>query len=113
MEFVRRFGSDDRINPGTWVGGYLDEHCPEGEDEGYRCARSECHRKYEISPNGISTLLIVLYLPVMGLLRMIKLFGWENRVKESVGEKREEELRWVWKGKLLGMISDIAKCVVI
>ncbi len=44
---------------------------------------------------------------------MIKLFGWENQVKESVGEKREEELRWVWKGKLLGMISDIAKCVMI
>ncbi|KAI0798592.1 hypothetical protein BC629DRAFT_232884 [Irpex lacteus] len=45
---------------------------------------------------------------MMGVLRMIKLFGWENRVKESVGEKREEELKWVWKGKLLGMISDIA-----
>lgn len=44
---------------------------------------------------------------------MIKLFGWESRVKESVSEKREEELKWVWKRKLLGMASNTAKCVVV
>ncbi len=49
----------------------------------------------------------------MSVLRMIKLFGWESRVKESVSEKREEELKWVWKRKLLGMASNTAKCVVV
>ena len=40
---------------------------------------------------------------------MIKLFGWESRVRETVAEKREEELKWIWKRKLLGMISNVAK----
>ena len=39
----------------------------------------------------------------MGVLRMIKLFGWESRVSEMIAEKREEELKWVWKGKMLNL----------
>ncbi len=42
---------------------------------------------------------------------MVKLFGWETRVKETIAEKREEELTWVWKRKLLGVINDCAKYV--
>jgi hypothetical protein len=49
----------------------------------------------------------------MGVLRMIKLFGWEGRIRETVAEKREEELRWIWKQKLLGLASSIAKRVII
>jgi hypothetical protein len=45
----------------------------------------------------------------MGVLRMIKLFGWEGRIRDTVAEKREEELRWIWKQKLLGLASSIAK----
>lgn len=33
----------------------------------------------------------------MAVLRMFKLFGWERRVQQNIAEKREEELRWVWK----------------
>jgi hypothetical protein len=36
----------------------------------------------------------------MGVLRMIKLFGWESRVAKEIGEKRTEELKWVWKRKV-------------
>ena len=43
----------------------------------------------------------------MGVLRMIKLFGWESRVKDQVARKREEELRFVWKRKML-MLSNYA-----
>ena len=50
--------------------------------------------------------------PVMSILRMAKLFGWESRVKEFVAEKREEELKWIWKRKLLNMFSNVAKCVI-
>jgi hypothetical protein len=52
-----------------------------------------------------------LLLLVMSVLRMIKLFGWEGRVRETVAEKREEELKWIWKKKLLGLASSIAKWV--
>lgn len=40
-------------------------------------------------------------LSVMGVLRMIKLFGWETRVTEIIAEKREDELKWIWKRRLL------------
>ena len=50
--------------------------------------------------------------PVMSILRMAKLFGWESRVKEFVAEKREEELKWIWKRKLLNMFSNVATCVI-
>ncbi len=48
----------------------------------------------------------------MTVLRMIKLFGWETRVREEVTEKREEELVWVWKRKVLGLSNNIIKYVV-
>ena len=49
--------------------------------------------------------------PVMSVLRMIKLFGWEARIKKLVAETRQEELKWVWKRKLLVMLSRIVKYV--
>ena len=45
----------------------------------------------------------------MGVLRMIKLFGWEARVTRIIAEKREEELKWIWKKKLLGMANHSVK----
>ena len=45
----------------------------------------------------------------MSVLRMIKLFGWERRVKETVAEKREIELGWVWKRKVLNLANSVVK----
>jgi hypothetical protein len=45
----------------------------------------------------------------MGVLRMIKLFGWEAKINQQVEEKREEELRLVWKRKILDMINNNIK----
>jgi hypothetical protein len=37
----------------------------------------------------------------LGVLRMVtKLFGWEYKMSETIKEKREEELKWIWKDKL-------------
>lgn len=41
----------------------------------------------------------------MNVIRMIKLFGWENKVKAQIEEKREEELRWYKKRQFLGLIN--------
>lgn len=46
---------------------------------------------------------------VMSVLRMIKLFGWENRVKDMVSEKRDNELKAIWKRKLLGLANNVIK----
>ena len=45
----------------------------------------------------------------MNVLRMIKLFGWERRVKTSIAEKREVELNVLWKRKILELANDIIK----
>jgi hypothetical protein len=31
--------------------------------------------------------------------------GWESRVKEQIDEMREEELRWIFRRKMLGLIN--------
>ena len=33
----------------------------------------------------------------VNVLRMIKLFGWEEKMTDRLEEKREEELTWLWK----------------
>jgi len=47
----------------------------------------------------------------MGLLRMIKLFGWETKINERLRDKREEELVWIKKGRLLNLLNMNLKCV--
>ncbi|KAH7099122.1 ATP-binding cassette transporter [Auriculariales sp. MPI-PUGE-AT-0066] len=42
---------------------------------------------------------------MMGLLRMIKLFGWEIKINEQLRERREEELVWIKKGQLLKLLN--------
>ncbi|PVG02126.1 hypothetical protein CPB86DRAFT_772767 [Serendipita vermifera] len=41
----------------------------------------------------------------MNVLRMIKLFAWESRVKQKVLEKREDELLWIKKRQLLQLLN--------
>ena len=42
---------------------------------------------------------------------MIKLFGWERRVEKNVAEKRETELKYIWKSRILYLFNNIAKYV--
>lgn len=49
---------------------------------------------------------------VMGLLRMIKLFAWEGRISERLREKREDELDWIRKWRLLNLINMNLKYVL-
>ncbi|KAG9098020.1 hypothetical protein FS749_004906 [Ceratobasidium sp. UAMH 11750] len=41
----------------------------------------------------------------MNVIRMIKLFGWEKKIKQQVEEKREEELHWYKKRQWLGLVN--------
>ena len=49
---------------------------------------------------------------VLGVMRMIKLFGWEERVADIVAEKRNAELKSVKKRKLLALALRVIKCVI-
>lgn len=41
----------------------------------------------------------------MGVIRMIKLFGWEPRMADLVAEKRVVELDNQWKVKFLELVN--------
>jgi hypothetical protein len=36
----------------------------------------------------------------VNVLRMIKLFGWERKISDRIGKKRNTELDWLWKLKV-------------
>lgn len=55
---------------------------------------------------------MVLALLAMNVLRMIKLFGWEPKINERVAEKRDDELRWIKKRRLLDLLNWNLKFVV-
>lgn len=37
----------------------------------------------------------------IGALRIIKMFGWEDRIKERIAVKREDELHLIWQRRLM------------
>ncbi|CCM01503.1 uncharacterized protein FIBRA_03559 [Fibroporia radiculosa] len=49
---------------------------------------------------------------IMNVIRMVKLFGWEPRVAEQLSKKREDELRFQWKYRLLGLVNDVVNHVI-
>jgi hypothetical protein len=44
----------------------------------------------------------------LGVLRMVKQFGWEARVKEQIDKAREEELKWIFWRKLLNLVNIVS-----
>ncbi|QRW00087.1 ABC transporter transmembrane region [Ceratobasidium sp. AG-Ba] len=46
------------------------------------------------------------------LVRMIKMFAWEEKIKEKVAEKREEELYWYKRQRYLTMASNQANFLI-
>ncbi|KAJ7919473.1 P-loop containing nucleoside triphosphate hydrolase protein [Mycena leptocephala] len=42
----------------------------------------------------------------MNVLRMIKLFGWEEKMLARVNAKREEELHWIWKREIFEWVAN-------
>jgi len=48
----------------------------------------------------------------MGILRMIKLFGWEPKIAARLAEKREHELQYIKLRQILNLINGNIKCVL-
>ena len=46
------------------------------------------------------------------MARMIKLFAWEERVEVQIDERRQAELNYLRKTKLLRLVNNIVKFVV-
>ncbi|KAJ7367252.1 P-loop containing nucleoside triphosphate hydrolase protein [Mycena albidolilacea] len=48
----------------------------------------------------------------VNVLRMIKLFGWEEKMKTRIGDKRDSELVWIRKRRIIDLASTLVKCVI-
>ncbi|KAJ7141437.1 hypothetical protein C8R44DRAFT_763446 [Mycena epipterygia] len=48
----------------------------------------------------------------MNVLRMIKMFGWEKQMNEKIADKREEELNWIWKRKMLDLLNGVLNSII-
>ena len=46
---------------------------------------------------------------VMNVIRMIKLFGWEPKVNDQLTEKRNDEMIWYRKYRLLDLANGTVK----
>ncbi|KAF9261735.1 hypothetical protein L218DRAFT_1001520 [Marasmius fiardii PR-910] len=49
---------------------------------------------------------------IMNVIRMIKMFGWEQKMDARISEKRESELYWIWRLRILNMITMIANYAI-
>lgn len=57
--------------------------------------------------------LVIDRLLAMGLLRMIKLFAWESKINDRLRAKREDELVWIRKGRIMNLLNMNLKFVVV
>ncbi|KAK0198511.1 hypothetical protein F5146DRAFT_1100167 [Armillaria mellea] len=48
----------------------------------------------------------------MNVLRMIKLFGWEKKMDDKIAEKRDEELVWIKRRKMLDLLNGTINFVI-
>ncbi|KAF8811726.1 hypothetical protein BYT27DRAFT_7160557 [Phlegmacium glaucopus] len=48
----------------------------------------------------------------VNVIRMIKLFGWERSMSERIREKRNDELGWLWKLKVLETLNVVANNII-
>ncbi|KZV64704.1 hypothetical protein PENSPDRAFT_656364 [Peniophora sp. CONT] len=49
---------------------------------------------------------------MLGVLRMIKLFGWEQKIADRLAVKRDEELKWIKSRELATLATDILNHVI-
>ncbi|KAF7315751.1 ATP-binding cassette transporter [Mycena indigotica] len=45
---------------------------------------------------------------ILNVLRMVKMFGWEKQMEGRIEEKREDELKQLWKRRMLDLFSNLA-----
>ena len=77
-----------------------------------RCSRAECDRKCVKCLLYATVQVCLLGWAAMSVIRMVKLFGWEPRVADQLAEKREDELTFIRKYKILELINNNIKYVL-
>lgn len=73
------------------------------------CSSANSDRQYVIIFFLQGCTFVILRNAAMNVFRMIKLFGWEPRSTEQLSRKREEELLYQKKYKLLNLAVFMAR----
>lgn len=60
-----------------------------------------------ISNESLTRMQTYLSFLAASVLRMIKLFGWEGRMSKRIEDKRLEELKWIWKLRVIPKSSPL------
>ncbi|KDR83062.1 hypothetical protein GALMADRAFT_57261 [Galerina marginata CBS 339.88] len=55
---------------------------------------------------------VQLATETIGVLRMVKMFGWENITRDTLNVKREGELTWLWKDKAVSLKIGICSFII-
>lgn len=71
--------------------------------------RAICDRRYVTDLHMCSERGSETALAVLNVIRMIKMFGWEPRMEEQLGKKREEELKYLRKANILDVVINCIK----
>ncbi|KAJ6603499.1 P-loop containing nucleoside triphosphate hydrolase protein [Mycena vulgaris] len=48
----------------------------------------------------------------VNVLRMVKLFGWEEKMKARIADKRNSELNWLWRKRILDLVGGIVNFII-
>ncbi|KAF7364891.1 Multidrug resistance-associated ABC transporter protein [Mycena venus] len=48
----------------------------------------------------------------VNVLRMIKLFGWEGKMRVRIGDKRDDELAWIRKKRMIDLASGLVNFLI-
>ena len=56
--------------------------------------------------------VLTIFISAMGIVRMIKLFGWEPKIATRITEKREQELQYIKLRQILTLINGNIKWVL-
>ncbi|EIM80350.1 P-loop containing nucleoside triphosphate hydrolase protein [Stereum hirsutum FP-91666 SS1] len=55
---------------------------------------------------------VELVTETLSVIRMVKMFGWERKMSESINEKRQVELEWLFKNKVLALLTRSCQFII-
>ncbi|TDL13954.1 hypothetical protein BD410DRAFT_757430 [Rickenella mellea] len=69
-------------------------------------------QKFQVEKMKKTDARVQLVAESMNILRLIKFFGWEEKINAQIAEKCEDELKYVLKGRLLDILNNIINYVI-
>jgi hypothetical protein len=65
----------------------------------------ECRQSLKVGQYIAPPAIYSILFAAINLLRMVKLFGWESNMSAEVDSKRQVELVYLWKRKVLDLVN--------